>query len=196
MDILAHTLWAGAGAVLLRRRMPVAPRTVAVTLGLAALPDLLQLLPIIGWWVTGGGSFEVLRAYAVALPGQEPAMPAMVMLLSHHLHCIGHSAVVAGVVTLLLWKLRGALWLPLLGWWSHIVIDVFTHSADFYASPVLYPFTERGFDGIAWNTPWFLVLNYTALVGVGVWLLVTRTRDRGRRAGTCAPSVDGSRRPR
>ncbi len=196
MDILAHTLWAGAGVVLLRRRMPVAPRTVAVTLGLAALPDLLQLLPIIGWWVTGSGSFEVLRAYAIAVPGQEPAMPAIVTLLSHHLHCIAHSAVVAGVVTLLLWKLRGALWIPLLGWWSHIVIDVFTHSADFYASPVLYPFTERGFDGIAWNTPWFMVLNYTALVGVGSWLLVTRTRDRGRTEGTDLPAVDGPRSPR
>lgn len=196
MDILAHTLWAGAGAVLLRRRMPVAPRTVAVTLGLAALPDLLQLLPIIGWWVAGSGSFEALRAYAVAVPGQEPAMPALVTLLSHHLHCVGHSAVVAGAVTLVLWKLRGALWIPLLGWWSHIVIDVFTHSADFYASPVLYPFTERGFDGVAWNTPWFMVLNYAALVGVGVWLLVTRARDRVRIEGTDLPAVDGRRTPR
>jgi hypothetical protein len=196
MDILAHTLWAGVGVVLLRRRMPVAPRTVALTLGLAALPDLLQLLPIIGWWGAGGGSLEVLRAYAVAVPGQEPAMPALVTLLSHHLHCIGHSAVVAGVVTLLLWTLRGASWIPLLGWWSHIVIDVFTHSADYYASPVLYPFTERGFDGIAWNTPLFMVLTYAALAGVGLWLLVTRTRDRGRSALTRLPSVDGNRRPR
>jgi membrane-bound metal-dependent hydrolase YbcI (DUF457 family) len=52
---------------------------------------------------------------------------------------------------------RRTLWIPLLGWWSHIVIDVFTHSADYYAVPVLYPFTERGFDGIAWITPWFMV---------------------------------------
>jgi hypothetical protein len=54
------------------------------------------------------------------------------------------------------------------------VIDVFTHSADFYPSPVLYPITQRGFDGIAWNTPWFVVVNYTALVAVGVWLWVRR----------------------
>lgn len=180
MDIFAHTLWAGAGVTLLRRRGPVAPRTVALTLGLAALPDLLHLLPIVGWWIVGSGSFEVLRAYAVAVPGQEPAMPAIVTLLSHHLHCIAHSAVVASVVTLLLWRLRGALWIPLLGWWSHIVIDVFTHSADYYASPVLYPLTERGFDGIAWNTPWFMVLNYLVLVGTGVWLWMTRMRGASR----------------
>lgn len=49
------------------------------------------------------------------------------------------------------------------------MIDVFTHSADFYPSPVLYPFTLRGFDGLAWNTPWFMVVNYVALVAAFLW---------------------------
>jgi hypothetical protein len=101
---------------LLSRRVPVAPRAVALALGLAALPDLLHLLPIVGWRVAGRGSFEALRGYAIAVPGQESAMPALVTLRSHHLHCIAHSAVVAGVVTLLPCKLRGVLWTPLLGW--------------------------------------------------------------------------------
>lgn len=57
---------------------------------------------------------------------------------------------------------------PLLGWWSHIVIDVFTHSADFYPSPVFYPLTYWGFDGLAWNTPWFMVVNYLALAALAV----------------------------
>ena len=45
MDILAHTLWVGAGLALVRRRWPVKARTVALTIGLAALPDLIQLRP-------------------------------------------------------------------------------------------------------------------------------------------------------
>jgi membrane-bound metal-dependent hydrolase YbcI (DUF457 family) len=90
-----------------------------------------------------------------------------------------HSAPVAAIVTALAWGVRRAFWLPLLGWWSHIAIDVFTHSADYYAVPVLYPFTERGFDGIAWTTPWFMVLNYVALVLVGTSLLVRRRRPSG-----------------
>ena len=48
------------------------------------------------------------------------------------------------------------------------------HSVDCYAVPVLYPFTQRGFDGIAWTTPWFMVTKYVALATVGVWLLVIR----------------------
>jgi hypothetical protein len=81
-----------------------------------------------------------------------------------------HSALVAAAATALLRAWLRRLWLPLLGWWSHIVIDVFTHSADFYPSPVFYPITYWGFDGIAWNTPGFMALNYAALLVVGVWL--------------------------
>lgn len=175
MDIFAHALWAGAGVVLARRRWPrIAPRTVVLTMTLAALPDLFHPLPLIGWWLFGDGSLAALRAYATALPTNEPVLPPWVALWSQHLHCVAHSAVVAAVATALLWAVMRSVWIPLLGWWSHIVIDVFTHSADFYPSPVLYPFTQRGFDGLAWNTPWFMLANYTALVAVGLWLLISR----------------------
>ena len=178
MDILAHSLWAGAGVALLHRRLPVSPRVAGATVTLAALPDVFQTLPVLAWWWFGGGNFAAIRAFAIAVPGQEPLMPSAVIFVSHHLHCMTHSAVVAAVVTLLVWRLRRALWIPLLGWWSHIVIDVFTHSADYYPSPVLYPFTERGFDGIAWNTPWFMVLNYLALMTTGLWLFLAARRHR------------------
>ena len=107
-------------------------------------------------------------------------MPPLVGSLSHHLHCVMYSAPIAGLVTLARWAVRRTLWIPLLGWWSHIVIDVFTHSADYHAVPVLYPLMQRGVDGIAWITPWISVINYVALPAVGVWLLMSRTRqDRG-----------------
>ena len=181
MDILAHTLWAGAGATMLGRRRPIAPATVVATMTAAALPDIVQMLPVLAWWLFAGGNFDAVRAFAIALPGQEPAMPAWTTDLSHRLHCVAHSAVVAGVVTALLWAWRRTLWIPLLGWWSHIVIDVFTHSADYYPSPVLYPFTERGFDGIAWITPWFMALNYLALLATGLGMLVAARRRATRK---------------
>jgi len=183
MDILAHALWAGAGMGLAGQRRPMKRRTVALTIALAALPDIFHLLPIMGWWLLGDGTLATLRAYAIAVPGQEPPLSPIVNLVSHHLHCIAHSAIVAAAVTLLLWALLRSLWIPLLGWWSHIVIDVFTHSADFYPAPVLYPITQRGFDGLAWNTPSFMIANYAALGMVGVWLLASRTTGRRRSLG-------------
>jgi hypothetical protein len=175
MDILAHGLWAGVGIAAARRRWPIARRTVAATVALAVLPDLAQLLPLLGNAVTSG-DVHVLHAYATALPGLEPVLPPTVVFWSHHLHCVLHSAVVAAAVTALACALLRTLWLPLLGWWSHIVIDVFTHSAEFYPSPVLYPFTESGFDGVAWNTPWFMAVNYAAIVIALALLLMTRRR--------------------
>ena len=178
MDILAHGLWAGVALGLTQQRWRLTRRTIAATVGLAVLPDLVHLLPILAWALFGGGSFAAVRAYALALPGNEPVFPPLIGLLSNHLHCVMHSAVVAGALTLLLWAVMGSFWIPLLGWWSHIIIDVFTHSSDFYPSPVFYPFTQWGFDGLAWNTPWFMVLNYALLATALVYMVYARRRQR------------------
>jgi hypothetical protein len=96
VDIVAHTLWAAAGAAAVHRRRPLSRGTVAVALVLAALPDVMHLLPIAAWWALGDGSFAAVRGYALASPGQEPWLPPIVELWSHHLHCVMHSAPVAG----------------------------------------------------------------------------------------------------
>lgn len=138
MDIVAHMLWAGAGTVLATRRSSMTRRTVVATVALAALPDVLQFVPVMGWTVLGDGSWRALALLATALPGHEPPLPGAISLLSHHLHCFAHSAVTAGVLTAAVWVAARSIWIPLLGWWSHILIDVVTHSADFYPAPVLY----------------------------------------------------------
>jgi membrane-bound metal-dependent hydrolase YbcI (DUF457 family) len=176
MDTLAHGLWAAIGIAAMQPRIAVTRTQAMAGVALAVAPDLLQGLPLLGWVAFGAGHLTDLTAFGLALPGQEPVLPAAVVLLTHHLHCTMHSAVVAGLVSALAWRFRRAMLLPLLGWWSHIVIDVFTHSADYYAVPVLYPFTQRGFDGWAWNTPVALALNYTAIVAALAWLAWRRRR--------------------
>lgn len=170
MDILAHGLWAGIGIGLAQRRWALPRRTGVLTVAMALLPDLLQLLPMAGWALFSNEGVAALRGYLQALPNASFALPPAVERLVFHLHCAAHSAVVAGTATLILWAATRSFWLPLLGWWLHIVIDVFTHSAEFYPSPVLYPITQRGLDGVAWNTPWFMVVNYVALACAGTWL--------------------------
>jgi hypothetical protein len=173
LDIFAHALWVGIGLTVSHRRRSLARNTALVTVALATLPDIAHGMPLIVWAIFGDGSFAKLWAYAFSLPGQEPVMPTLVASVAHHLHCIFHSAIVAGTITIILWKLVGKFWIPLLGWWSHIVIDVFTHSADFYGAPIFYPMTQRSFDGIAWNTPWFIALNYSTLALCICWLWMT-----------------------
>ncbi len=178
MDILSHTLWVVGGAEIARRRKLFTRRDLVASAMLAAIPDLVHLVPVVFWVLFGDGSVADLHAYAVALPGEEPAMPARVAMVAHHLHCTMHSAAIASAITLVAWLLTGKLWLPLLAWWSHILIDVVTHSDDYYPSPVLYPFTYWGFDGLAWNRPAFLATNYALLVIMYVWLHRTRARKK------------------
>lgn len=174
MDILAHGLWAGLGFVWASRDRKPNRRTLALTVTLATAPDLVQLLPLVSSAVWSNDGWTVLKRYATALPGYEPPMSPLLNTMTHHLHCVMHSALVAAVVTALIWLWLRRLWIPLLGWWSHIVIDVFTHSADFYPSPVFYPLTYWGFDGLAWNTPWFMVVNYVSIAAVAVIIVVGR----------------------
>ena len=154
MDVLAHALWAGAGMLLARRRWAITPRTAAATVALAVAPDIPHLLPILGWSVFGAGNAATVKGYAIAVPGQEPAVPPGVDWLSHNLHCVTHSAIVAAVATLLLWIWLRSLWVPLLGWWSHVVIDVFTHSVDYYPSPTTWTSMLRPSSAVSTVCPW------------------------------------------
>lgn len=178
MDIFAHGLWAGAAAMVMAPRLRPPRKVWAWTVCLAVLPDLGHLLPVTGWALASYSSGDWWR-YATALPGQEPPMPSTVVFWAHHLHCVLHSALSAAAVTALVWLRWRRFWLPLIGWWLHIVIDVFTHSAEFFPSPVLYPLTYWGFDGWAWNQPIALLFNYAALALVWGWLLRARCRLRG-----------------
>jgi hypothetical protein len=165
-----------AGVTWARRHYAISPQVGTAAVGCAVLPDVLQGVPILLWIVASGADPALIADFAVAGPGTRIALPAMVDAWSHHLHCILHSAPIALVVSLAISLLRPALWPLLAAWWSHIVIDVLTHSNAFYPVPVLYPFTMAGFDGIPWNTPWFVILNYTALAIA--WLALGLSRPR------------------
>lgn len=181
MDIVAHALWAGIGVAAASHWVRVPRRIVVATIITATLPDVIQLLPLLVWISSSDAALATISAYSLASPGTEPGMPSIVQLAAQHLHCVTHSAVVAAPITAVGVAISRTTLIPLLGWWSHIVIDVFTHSAEFYPSPVLYPITMRGFDGIAWNDPTFMMLNYAALAIVGGALFIVRAR-RGRRS--------------
>ena len=171
MDILAHGLWAGAALKATARRKPIARRMAAWTIALSAVPDFGHALPVAIWSLVAGAP-GLFVDYALATPGSEPPMPATVALWSHHLHCILHSGLIAAIVTFAATLSTGRFWLPLAGWWSHIVIDTFAHSSNFYPTPVFYPVSYWGYEGLAWNTPAFMLVNYLALAAV--WALLLR----------------------
>lgn len=77
--------------------------TVSLTVVMAVLPDLVQMVPIVALALVSQSGFATVLAYAQALPGFEPVFSPTVGLVVHHPHCLMHSAVVVAAVTLLLW---------------------------------------------------------------------------------------------
>jgi hypothetical protein len=146
MDIVAHGLWAAAGGLGAKRagwKFHIAWLT-----WWAMFPDVLAFGPMVavGLWM-------LLRG-APAYPHFRAGLP---------LYPLGHSlvtfAVVYGLATLALRRPP----IALLGWLSHISIDIFTHSHRYYATPFLWPLWNYRFNGIPWWTPWFWVSTYVAL---------------------------------
>lgn len=170
MDIVAHALWAAAGGRVLEQRKAIDRTTLWWLVGLAVAPDLVPMLPVIAYAAVNPDALAFVTAYATATPGNEPSLPPLVYAITHHLHCAMHSVIVLGALTSAWWIARRRFPFVLLGWWAHVLLDVPTHSAEYYGVPLLYPFSERAFDGIAWTEPWLLAVNYALLAAVFAWL--------------------------
>jgi hypothetical protein len=78
------------------------------------------------------GDGSLVADYVLATLQTAPQLPPTMQLWAYHLYCVPHSGIVAGIVTWLAWFFRPRLVVSLLGWWSHIFIDVFTHSSNYY----------------------------------------------------------------
>jgi hypothetical protein len=179
MDILSHGLWAGAGAMLLERKVPIDRTTRWGIVATAVAPDIVPLLPLLAWALATAAPLETAYLYTVATPATEPALPHALTLVIHHLHCSAHSAVVAAAATACAWIVLRCFPMALLGWWSHVLLDIPTHSADYYPVSVFYPLADIGVDGIAWTQPWFLAANYTLLALAYMLLLRHRRTATG-----------------
>jgi hypothetical protein len=176
LDVLSHVLWAGAAAEAVRRTGRFSRRDVAGAAAFGAMPDLVAVVPVAAWATSAPSFLDAVVAYVMAVPGREPAMPEWARLAEHHLHCSAHSLVVLALVTLAFAGLLRGLLPSLLGWWMHILLDIPTHSEDYYAVTVFYPFTQWSFDGVAWTAPAVLAANYAALVAAYGGLYLTRRR--------------------
>lgn len=183
MDILAHTLWAAAAA---KRSRNLINRKISIwwSAFFGVLPDLFSFSALFLWagmqYLTGHFTIDNMPRPSDV----EPSAPDTIWVfrLTALLYNTSHSMIAFFIVFTIIFLIQKRMPLPLLGWLFHIVIDIGTHSYSFFPTPVFWPLSGWRFDGLAWDTPWFLVVNYTALVLVyalfmreGAW---ARTRVR------------------
>jgi len=163
MDILAHGLWAHAvfEAAYRAKGRPRSRREKWTTVFFSVAPDLIAF-----------GPFFIVSLFTGFPQGGlgRPPDPALIPSYIYELYNLTHSAVIFAAVFLLVWFIRRKPYLPLLAWILHIGIDVWTHTASFFPTPIFFPFSGYVFDGLRWGEPLFMVLNYSALAAVYIFL--------------------------
>jgi hypothetical protein len=160
MEIVAHGLWAAAGAIAAKRSTAVRI-SVWQTVWWTAFPDVLAFGPFVAAavWLRLTGRFDASGGFD--RPPVHIGLP---------LYPAGHSLALFLLVFGLTTVLARRIVFELLGWLLHIFIDIPTHSFSYYATRFLWPLSDYRIDGIAWWTPWFWTATYAAL-GVAYYLL-------------------------
>ena len=151
MDVMAHGLWGGAPFYGQGRKYFYA----GLLLGMA--PDLLSF-----------GIFHVTHPQWLTqrLMGEISGPPALSLLPPYvfHAYNLTHSLFVWTVAFVLVWQVTKIAPWPMFAWLLHILCDIPTHGASYFPTPFFWPLPTPFVDGIAWSTPWFMAVNYTALL--------------------------------
>ena len=58
---------------------------------------------------------------------------------------------------------------PMLAWPMHIIVDFFTHSIEFFPTPILWPISDYRFDGVPWSNPYVLVINFVLIFVIFIY---------------------------
>lgn len=177
MDILAHGLWTAAAAKALNKSSRQLLNIKWATFW-GVFPDLAAFTPLFIWlfWklIFGGRSFFCFGEAACAASSR--MLPPMALEnLTKNLYKFSHSLIIFLAVFILAYLiLRRPRW-ELGGWLLHILIDIPTHSTHFYPTPFLWPIASVRFNGYSWAHPWFLGVNYLAIIIV--YVIFWRKKD-------------------
>lgn len=147
MDILSHVLWTN----LIFKNLPIEQRSLAVAFGV--VPDVVSFGKVLG------KDFVIKTMHYKNPPLKR--FPPIVFKLYKYTHSF-----VIWVLFFFLLKLLSLDYLALAfcGWGLHILLDVFTHTSRFFPTPILFPFSDFHFSGIAWSNKWFMLFNYSVLL--------------------------------
>ena len=81
-----------------------------------------------------------------------------------NLYDFSHSLVIAFIFLSITYFLNKDLFFPMLAWPFHILLDVFTHSAAFFPTPIFWPILDYKFDGIPWSNPYIWLSNILCII--------------------------------
>ncbi len=178
MDIFAHALWTGAAFQVANKKRR---KKLAVWWGMfwGIAPDLFAFtIPFV--WTMWNLSLGRITFEEIPQPrhNEPPSLNHYwVNDLARLLYNIGHSIIVFAIIFGIIWYLYRRPRFELFGWLLHVLIDLPSHTYEFYPSPLFWPVFGWEFRwGIPWEDPTFMFINYLCLFFV--FLGLSRRRKR------------------
>ncbi|KKR07506.1 MAG: hypothetical protein UT32_C0010G0023 [Parcubacteria group bacterium GW2011_GWC2_39_14] len=156
MDIISHGLWGGLAFGRKNKLNYFASFLFGImpdmfSFGILSIAAVLGLVKGPNW---GQG-----------IPSPD-AIPAFV----HTLYNLTHSLITFILLFGIVWVIRRKPYLPMLAWGLHILVDIPTHSFDFFPTPFLEPLSSFMLNGISWGHPIIFYPNVILLIaGYVVW---------------------------
>ncbi len=188
MDIFAHGLWTG---VLYRaanlERADKKQLRVRWAVFWGVFPDLFAFtIPVaILFYGLILGESELTALPSVhdrTLTGSDHS--AQLFQYTHTLYNISHSAVIFLLTFFIVWFFaKRPVW-EMGAWLLHVLIDIPTHSNQFYPTPFLWPVSHFGINGFPWASPGFLTVNYLLIAAAYSALYFVRKKIKVRRNRT------------
>lgn len=167
MDIISHGLW---GSITFGRHNK---KSFWLSFFLGIGPDFFAF----------GLFFLSVIAGLASRPdfSHEPPHARDIPSYIYHLYNISHSLVVFIAVFFLIWAIRRRPLWEFLAWGLHILLDIPTHSYQFFPTPFLWPLSGFQVNGIPWSRPEIFVPNVILLVGIYGWFFVKKRIGRTKK---------------
>jgi hypothetical protein len=164
MDVISHGLW---GGIVLGRKNK---RNFLLAFLFGIMPDIFSfgILTLLTWL---GIQKEI--DWSAGMPPMS-AIPQYVHTLYNITHSLIIFAVVFGLVFLITKK---PIWV-MLAWPLHILLDIFTHSLEFFPTPFLWPIANYYFNGINWSSPYIFFTNWLILIILYIWFAIVKLRKK------------------
>ena len=177
MDILAHTIWASAGAKEINKLAEKNNKKIKINIAWAGFwgvfPDFFAFtIPFfLRFFYLFTGDISVSNFWSRPTEGEVLRHGAS---LAENLYQYSHSLVIWALVFIIVWYVYKRPRYELLGWALHILIDIPTHVLAFYPTPFLFPISEYRFPyGMQWSNTYFMIINYSLLLLIWGRILVS-----------------------
>ncbi len=186
MDIISHGLWAGIGTKIANRKNKSLKLSFKLAFFWGMFPDLFAFtfpfLRMVWNYAIRGSTFTDLRHHYGAQPPWWATDHYPILGIASYLYNLSHSLIIFGIVFITVallnhMNLKRAPW-EMIGWFLHIISDIPTHTANFFTTPFLWPISSYRFvHGFSWATDWFMILNYSLLLGFYVFFRPKKSRS-------------------